>query len=234
MNPTQTASERFKIGDLELDSGTVGVYRAATTIELPKLSFDLLLCLARHAPNVVDTDTLMTEVWGKVVIGEETVKQRVKLLRKALEDSSVEPKYIASVRGRGYRLVAAVEPLAELTPSRGSEQSRYRRIVAGGVALFVLISSAMLLQQGWLTEQPEVQVSEQPASARRIAVLPFENFSGRLEDNYLADGITEDITTALAKVEGLGIISRGPLSVPEPKVGPCPTALPITSTPLPL
>jgi len=44
---------------MELDTGTVSVYRAATTIDLPKLSFDLLLCLTRHAPNVVDTDTLM-------------------------------------------------------------------------------------------------------------------------------------------------------------------------------
>jgi len=63
---------------MELDTGTVSVYRAATEIELPKLSFDLLLCLTRHAPNVVDTDTLMQEVWGQVVVGEETVKQRVK------------------------------------------------------------------------------------------------------------------------------------------------------------
>ena len=59
LNTSQVTPERFRIGDMELDTGTVSVYRAATTIDLPKLSFDLLLCLTRHAPNVVDTDTLM-------------------------------------------------------------------------------------------------------------------------------------------------------------------------------
>jgi len=113
LKTTGNTHEKFRVGDLELDSGTVTLRRVGEEIALPRLSFELLLCLARHAPNVVTTDTLMDEVWGKVVVGEETVKQRVKLLRKALGDDSSDPRYIAAVRGRGYRLLAEVSPLAD-------------------------------------------------------------------------------------------------------------------------
>jgi TolB-like protein/DNA-binding winged helix-turn-helix (wHTH) protein len=208
LNPGQAISERFRIGDLELDTGTASVCRATTPVELPKLSFDLLLCLARHAPNVVDTETLMEQVWGKVVVGEETVKQRVKLLRKALGDSSVEPKYVASVRGRGYRLVAAVKPLRNGTASQVSGGARHGGLVVGGIALILLVGIGFIFRQAWLPERPQAPVTDQSANARRIAVLPFDNFSGQQEDSYLADGITEDITSALAQVEGLGVIAR--------------------------
>ena len=207
LNTSQVVPERFRIGDMELDTGTVSVYRAAHTIDLPKLSFDLLLCLTRHAPNVVDTDTLMREVWGKVVIGEETVKQRVKLLRKALGDSSETPKYIASVRGRGYRLIAPVEPLAELTPANPPKRGRYRPILAV-IAIIVIVGGGLMTRLEWSNDQAVTRITDQNTTVRRIAVLPFDNFSGRQEDEYLAEGITEDITSALAQIEGLSVIAR--------------------------
>ncbi len=207
MNTGQVTPERFRIGDMELDTGTVSVYRTATEIELPKLSFDLLLCLTRHAPNVVDTDTLMREVWGQVVVGEETVKQRVKLLRKALGDSSETPKYIASVRGRGYRLIATVEPLTELTPVSLPTRNRYRLAIVVAIAVTTLIAVGLMNRLERLDEQTVTQSVDQSV-ARRIAVLPFDNFSGNEGDEYLAEGITEDIISALAQIEGLKVIAR--------------------------
>jgi len=208
LNPNQGKTERFRIGDIELDTGTASVFRAKTAIDLPKLSFDLLLCLARHAPNVVDTDTLMNEVWGKVVVGEETVKQRVKLLRQSLGDSSIEPKYLASVRGRGYRLIATVTRLDE--PAGGipaASRSRRRLVVAAIVIITVLAGGLMLRLQQLDTPVP-AQLAEKNARAKRIAVLPFDNFSQAQDNEYLADGITEDITSALAQIDGLSVIAR--------------------------
>lgn len=203
----QDIPERFRIGDMELDTGTVSVYRAAKTIDLPKLSFDLLLCLTRHAPNVVDTDTLMEEVWGKVVIGEETVKQRVKLLRKALGDSSESPTYIAAVRGRGYRLIAPVTPLAELRAVNPQTQGQYRWLIIA-IAIIVIAAGGLMTRQERSNDQMAPLITEQDNARRRIAVLPFNNYSGRQEDEYLAEGITEDIISALAQIEGLSVIAR--------------------------
>ena len=128
-------------------------------IALPKLSFELLLCLARHAPNVVSTEMLMDEVWGQVVVGEETVKQRVKLLRKALGDSSSDPRYIAAVRGRGYRLLAEVSPLADApgVPAAASVERRFFNPWLVIALLAVIAIGFLLLQQDDSPETPDFQ-----------------------------------------------------------------------------
>ncbi|MBS0377988.1 MAG: tetratricopeptide repeat protein [Proteobacteria bacterium] len=103
----------FQVDDLTIDLGRQRVTRAGTEIALPPLSFELLLALARAAPNVVTFDELTERVWPGLVISPETISQRVKLVRTALGDDPHAPRYIGGVRGRGYRMVATVRPLTE-------------------------------------------------------------------------------------------------------------------------
>ena len=105
------AREGYEIGDLLLDVGTVSVTRSGQTIDLPALSFDLLVWLARKAPAVISRQDLLDLVWPDIVVGEETLKQRVRLLRRALGDDSRQPRYIGAVRGKGYKLLPRVVPL---------------------------------------------------------------------------------------------------------------------------
>src|SRR5450631_542224 len=110
------SSELFLAGDLHVDVGQQRVTRAGIEITLPNLSFQLLLALIRVAPNVLSNDLLMARVWPGLIVSPETVAKRVNLLREALGDSAQEPRYIAGVRSRGYRLVAAVSPARRPAP----------------------------------------------------------------------------------------------------------------------
>src|SRR5450631_2911985 len=110
------ASELFIAGDLHVDVGQQRVTRAGIEITLPNLSFQLLLALIRVAPNVLSNDLLMSRVWPGLIVSPETVAKRVNLLREALGDSAQEPRYIAGVRSRGYRLVATVSPARRPAP----------------------------------------------------------------------------------------------------------------------
>jgi len=121
MNPTpggmpDTGSELFLVGDLHVDVGQLRVTRAGIEITLPYLSFQLLLALIRVAPNIISNDLLMARVWPGLIVSPETVAKRVNLLREALGDDAQDPHYIAGVRGRGYRLVAAVSPAVAPAP----------------------------------------------------------------------------------------------------------------------
>src|SRR6266481_3546822 len=98
----------FRVDDLIIDLGQQRVSRAAVDIPLPPLSFELLVTLARAAPNLVTFDQLTERVWTGLVISPETLSQRVKLVRTALGDDPHAPRYIGGVRGRGYRMVAPV------------------------------------------------------------------------------------------------------------------------------
>ena len=105
---SDVASEAFIVGDLHVDVGQQRVTRAGIAIPLPNLSFQLLLALIRVAPNILSNDLLMARVWPGMIVSPETVAKRVNLLREALGDNAQEPRYIAGVRSRGYRLVATV------------------------------------------------------------------------------------------------------------------------------
>src|SRR6185295_6301731 len=85
-------------------------------IALPKLSFDLLLVLIRAAPAVLSNDELMAQAWPGLVVNPETVSRRVKLLRDALGDDPRAPRYVAGLRGRGYRLVPEVRSVEKASP----------------------------------------------------------------------------------------------------------------------
>ncbi len=112
----EVASELFIAGDLHVDVGQQRVTRAGIKITLPDLSFQLLLALIRVAPNVLSNDLLMARVWPGLIVSPETVAKRVNLLREALGDDAKDPRYIAGVRNRGYRLVAAVSPAVRPAP----------------------------------------------------------------------------------------------------------------------
>lgn len=96
--------QHYRLLDLHIDLARQRVSRDDVPLDVQGLNFQLLACLLRHGNAVVDFDTLMAEVWAPAVVNEETVTQRVKLLRQALGDDGRQPRYIRSVRGRGYQL----------------------------------------------------------------------------------------------------------------------------------
>lgn len=102
--------ERFiKQGALVLDLHTKRVSIKNETINLPPTSFDYLLVLARHAPNVVDFQTLVAEAQGiqaEMREAQELTKWHIHQLRSAIEKDSRNPSRLITVRGTGYRLVA--------------------------------------------------------------------------------------------------------------------------------
>ncbi len=105
------ATERYRVGDLLVDAGTGSVTRQSRRLELPPLSFALLVALLRHAPEVVRRQELLDEVWDGALVNDEALSQRVRLLREALGGDAEQPQYVASVRGWGYRIAAPVERL---------------------------------------------------------------------------------------------------------------------------
>jgi len=107
---TVPALERYiKRGPLVLDLHARRLSIDEKVISLLPTSFDFLLVLARHAPDVVDYQTLVSEAQGfKVDVREaqELVKWHIHHIRQAIEADGRNPSYLLNVRGVGYRLIA--------------------------------------------------------------------------------------------------------------------------------
>ena len=220
---TSASQEVVRAGDLIIDRGRFCVSRNGIEIPLPRLSFDLLLALIRAAPNALTIEQLMDQIWPGLVVSPETVSQRVKLLRTALGDSAAEPRYIASIRGRGYRLLLPVESMpSEAAPTaapplqtstaephaRLSRQAPMRRWWAGALAMAGLATMWFVSRDGGQVLPLRVDPALVPAAGPSIAVLPLVNRSLRAEDALVADGIHDDILTRLAQVGGIRVIAR--------------------------
>ena len=222
--------ECYSIGDLLLDAGTQEVTRNGVAVPVPRLSFKLLLSLARHAPNVVSTEQLELEVWSGLVVDRGTVNKRVLLLRRALSDGKAgeQDPYIAVVRGSGYRLIVPVERVlpssGEVVAEETGEQSWWQRNagVVRTIAYSVLgIVALLVLYQGFQSTDtdsgiagPETDYAQVPApetaaySRTSIAVLPFVDLSDDGIHQYLGDGLAEEIINLLAGMEGLSVAAR--------------------------
>jgi DNA-binding response OmpR family regulator len=104
-----TEAERFvKRGAIVLDLHTRRITINEEVINLPPTSFDYLLVLARHAPNVVDYQTLVAEAQGyqaEMRDAQELTKWHIHQLRQAFDKDAQNPSYLINVRGKGYRLI---------------------------------------------------------------------------------------------------------------------------------
>lgn len=73
---------------------------------------DVLAYLASHADEVIGVERLLQACWGNVFHGDNPVHKTIAMLRKALGDDARSPRYIATVRKRGYQLIAKVDQAA--------------------------------------------------------------------------------------------------------------------------
>jgi len=104
-----SSDDRFiKRGMLTLDMHTRRVMMNERVINLPPTSFDYLLVLARHTPNIVDYQTLVSEAQGyeaDMREAQELTKWHIHHIRQAIEPDKRRPVHVINVRGAGYRLV---------------------------------------------------------------------------------------------------------------------------------
>ncbi len=190
-------SSRFHIGDLTLDTGRHLLLRDSKAIALGPLTYKLLHTLVAASPNVVTHDELIVSIWNGRPVSPETISQRIKLLRDALSDDPHHPRYVELVRGQGYRLIPRVVVLPDEPITRG--RFRWRTMFAAAVGLLALAAALY-----WFTTAP----TRTPQESNSIAVLPFVDLSPSRDQQYLADGIAEEILNLLSKSTTLRVIAR--------------------------
>ena len=106
----QRPRRTYVFGDFRLDARrrvlTVGT--GGQPVALSGLAFDTLLHLVEHAGEVVERSALLEAVWPNVTVVDNSVSQTISVLRRALGDDPVAPRFVVTVPGRGYRFAAAV------------------------------------------------------------------------------------------------------------------------------
>ncbi len=199
--------QTVRFGPFVLDLRAAELHQNGKTVKLPEQPFQVLSALLEHPGEVVTREELRQRLWKSdtFVDFEHSLNAAVKRLREMLGDSAEAPRYIETLPRHGYRLIAPVEGAKPAVPDAQIRPSRTRRmvlaIVAGLVILLVLGRWPWPRLQGLLERFHTVPIES-------LAVLPLVDISGNPEEEYFADGMTEQLITELGKVRALRVISR--------------------------
>jgi len=208
----------FFIGDWRVSPGEGLLSRGKEVVHLEPKVADVLTYLAAHPHEVVTRDELEKAVWHGALVGYDAVTATVIKLRRAMRDSAREPRYISTIPKRGYELIAPVRYAgAEQAPynvpdadppedrQRWGVWSRNPRITLG----LMVIAVALVAIGVWTLAPGRPHPVEAGTPVRpTIIVLPFRNLSGQPDQDYLADGMTEDLVTDLSRTSQLRVLAN--------------------------
>jgi TolB-like protein/Tfp pilus assembly protein PilF len=165
-----------------------------------------LQALLEHPKEVVSREELRQRLWpGNTFVDYDLgLKRAVNQVREVLGDSADSPRFIETIPRRGYRFLADVEAV-ESTLARPTvkEQNRWKLVIG-----FTLAAGAALLGLNAAKLRTRIFAKSRSAEIRSIAVLPLENMSKDPGQEYFSDGMTDALTTELAQIGSLRVISR--------------------------
>ena len=203
----------FLLADWTVDATTDRIRQGDTEHKLESKMMAVLVYLATRAGEVVTREELERDVWHGRIVGYDALTGCVTKLRKILGDDSRHPRYIETIAKKGYRLIAAVNPiqtpLVESGPDISVSSDAHRRrsaiprwsiVVVAAVAVVTVLVFSLKTS----IDPPALDEPDRPS----IAVLPFDNLSNDAAQDYFSNGITADITTALSNHSGLFVIAH--------------------------
>ena len=138
----------ISFGNFQLDPATHRLFEDGRPVKIERIPLDMLLLLIRRRESVVSRQEIADAVWGpgKFMEVDEGINTAIRKIRRALNENTDEPRFIATVVGRGYRFIAPVEGLAE--PESAPEPApqttapiRRRWLVATVVAIAALFAA---------------------------------------------------------------------------------------------
>jgi TolB-like protein len=179
----------FQFEGFRLDRNAGALFRrddagSFVPVAVGSRALDVLGVLVGRAGDLVSRDEFMAAVWPATAVEDINLNMQIAALRRVLDAGRVNGSCIQTVSGRGYRFAVPVARVYAMRPE--------------GSARLSTASVSSTTSSTLPTVAPRLS----------IVVLPFANLSADREQQYFADGITDDLTTDLSRLAGLLVISR--------------------------
>jgi DNA-binding winged helix-turn-helix (wHTH) protein/TolB-like protein len=212
------ARELYEFGPFQLDPVGRRLLRHGESVSLTPKAFDTLLVLLVRREQRLSREELISQVWPDTAAGEHNLNQCIAVLRKALDDNPRQPNYIATLPGHGYSFIAEVHCVAAGNNNQRAhvlangnsipDSLRPWRFAVAGLAMIAFTALIMALPLGSRGRSFAESVFFF-ASPRSVSVLPFEDFgasSTESEKQYLASGLSQELTAELGQLRGIKVI----------------------------
>jgi TolB-like protein/DNA-binding winged helix-turn-helix (wHTH) protein/Flp pilus assembly protein TadD len=190
------ASGLYRFGGMTLDPVRRSLRNGSGDVPLRPKSFEMLIYFITNAGRLLPKEELMQAAWPGVFVTDDSLVQCVKEIRRAVGDG--EQALIKTIPGRGY--IFALPVTVETSPKAGL----LGRIGAFDWRIAAAAAVVLFLGLGWWLIAPSLQRALPVAATApprvSVVVLPFASLSGDPTQDYLADVITDELTTGLSHI----------------------------------
>jgi len=204
-----------QFGTFEADLRSGELRKQGQRIKIQEQPFHVLTVLLRHPGEVVTREELRNQNWppDTFVDFDNSLNTAINKLRDALGDSADSPRFIETLPRRGYRFIGpVVSDQQSKLPAPTEESKRAERqprrkpqtrlwLVAAAVMMLILLALAYVALRSRTRDIAHSKINS-------LAVLPLKNLSGDPAQEYLADGMTEELIGRLAGIHDLRVVSR--------------------------
>jgi TolB-like protein/DNA-binding winged helix-turn-helix (wHTH) protein/Tfp pilus assembly protein PilF len=213
MLPREQAAERILFGSFEVNLATGELFREGRKVQLSGQPAQVLVVLLERAGHLVTREELRLLLWPDetFVDFDHGLNNSINRIRDALGDSATSPAFIETLPKKGYRFIGKIDSLGERQGSVGGDADSPAK--ATGRQQLIWIVVAVVVSTGILTTCISFfsrwkATGDTRRGITSLAVLPIENLSGNPEQEFFADGMTDELITMIAKNTPLRVISR--------------------------
>jgi TolB-like protein/DNA-binding winged helix-turn-helix (wHTH) protein/Tfp pilus assembly protein PilF len=221
----------YQFGDFQLDCGRFELLRDGRSLRVERKPMELLILLVSRQGQLVSRTEIAQRLWSSEVFvdTEHGINTAIRKLRHLLRDDPDTPQFIQTVTGMGYRFIAPTtanetaapessqpeasavispDPVQAPSPSAPSASSSNRRLWLALATVAVLLLAVLVLTVGPHPLAARLLNRNAQPAITSLAVIPLDNLSGDPNQEYFADGMTDELITMLAKDSNLRITSR--------------------------
>jgi TolB-like protein/DNA-binding winged helix-turn-helix (wHTH) protein/Tfp pilus assembly protein PilF len=214
-SPVSTA-RRLSFGPFEADLHSGELRKNGVKVRLQAQPFQLLVMLLERPGELVTREEICQKLWSAdtFVDFDRSLGVAVNKIREVLRDSAANPRYIETLPRKGFRFIAqvasvsesaqTVSPTLQLDSERDADEFNWKKATSpkliwasASILLIVIVVSGLF---AWRLFR------QHPIGS--IAVLPLENLSAEPNQQFFADGVTDELTTNLAQIGSLRVISH--------------------------
>jgi TolB-like protein/DNA-binding winged helix-turn-helix (wHTH) protein/Flp pilus assembly protein TadD len=194
---------QVSFGEFVLDFDSRELRRGSGPVRLSPKALQLLQILVAERPKALSKADLQNQLWPDTFVVEKNLANLISEIREALGEDPVGPRFIRTVPRYGYAFREPAVDIAGTKAPVSAQVSRWR------VAALALAAAGLITIAGYAAWA--LIVTPRTGGPRiMLAVLPFQNLTGDPEQQYVCDGLTEEMIAQLGAADPsrLGVIAR--------------------------
>jgi TolB-like protein/DNA-binding winged helix-turn-helix (wHTH) protein/Tfp pilus assembly protein PilF len=222
MQQTLPRLKGFRFGVFEFDARQIELRKQGRRVRLRQQPLEVLAALLEHPDEIVTREELHRRLWpaDTFLDFDHSLNNAVNRLREVLDDSSSHPQFIETIPRRGYRFVSSVEAIPDPVDSLPGLQAAavglghgsrlHRRLGRWKIPLLAMLAVLAVGVAGYFARVTLLRRATAAPMQARIVVLPFQNLSGDSAEEYICDGLTEELIAQLSVLNPsrLAVIAR--------------------------